>query len=240
MRKLLLSSFILLALSACDKDKNTEPTSIPNKPTTELYTQLQEASSQGDLEKVRALIRQGANVNLLVQDKSKNYEDYYEETPLMLASQKGHLDVVKELLSAGANVNQILPVEPERCMLPGENNTALEMAYRPDNMEVVKVLAQAGTNAQSIVRCACLHNDEQLLQIALQQKPNLDFTYGEGGVSPLTLASEQGYENIVKLLLEAGADPNYDPDEDGETALKAATAKNHSKIVELLKSYGSK
>ncbi len=237
MRKLLLSSFILLALSACDKDKNTEPTSIPNKPTTELYTQLQEASSQGDLEKVRALIRQGTNVNQLVLDKK--YNDRYQETPLMLASRKGHLEIVKELLAAGANVNQTLPVNIERGIFPGENDTALEMACRSDNMDVVKTLAEAGTRAESTLLCACLTENEELLKIALQHKPNLNFTTGEGGVSPLMMIASKGNERMSKALLEAGVDPNYvNPFEVDYTPLQAA--KDHPEIVQLLKSYGAK
>ena len=237
MRKLLLSAVILLALAACNTDKNTELIVVSNKPTTELYTQLQEASSQGDLEKVRTLIKQGANVNQLVLDKEDN--DRYQETPLMLASEKGHLEVVKELVAAGANVNQTLPVNTEREMFPGENQTALEMACRPDNMDVVKVLAEAGTNSYGIIICACLREDEELLNIALQRKPNLNFTTGEGGVSPLIMVTEKGNEKMVKALLEAGADPNYtDPFiETDYTALQAA--KDHPEIVELLKSYSA-
>jgi len=220
---------------------NTSPNSSEEKTTAnELYAELQKASEEGNLEKVRQLIKQGANVNLLVWDKtsSKNENDIYasyQETPLMLASKKGHLDVVKELLAVGANVNQILPIHTEREMMPGEAQTALEMSCRLDNMDVVKALASAGTDTQSVLICACLHGDEELLQIALQKKPNLNFTTGEGGVSPFIMAAEKGYTNIVKALLEAGADPNYtDPFiESDYTALQAA--KDYPEIIELLK-----
>ena len=201
-----------------------------------LYAQLQEASEQGDLKKVRALLQQGADVNLLVLDETKTYESYYQDTPLMLASRKGHLDVVKELLTAGANVNQILPVNSARCMVPGEDATALLMGCRSDNKDVVKALASAGTNATEIIICACVLEDEELLQMALQQKPNLDFLTGDGGVSPLMMVAGAGNERMVKALLEAGADPNYPEDDD--SALQAA--KDYPKIVELLKSYGAK
>ena len=240
MRKFtkIFTMFIVgVCIAACSKTTDSNNTAqLAKIPVVELYTQLQNASREGDLGKVRSLIKQGADVNQLVLDKED--PEKYQDTPLMLASQNGHLEVVKELLAAGANVNQTLPVETERCMLPGENDTALEMACRLDNMDIVNVLAQAGTRAESILLCACLIENEELLKIALQHKPNLNFTTGDGGVSPLMMMANKGNTKMVKALLEAGADPNYaDPSDPDYTALQEA--KDNPEIVELLKFYGA-
>lgn len=251
MRKFLLifSIFSVTILAGCsDKADTNKPVQKEKISATELYAQLQEASKEGNLDKVRILIKQGADVNLLVFDKTTG-EDIndtyaaYEETPLMLASVKGHLVIVKELLAAGAKVNQILPINYERELMPGEGFTALEKACQSDNIDIVKVLAKSGTNAQSILWCACKIGDEELLKFSLRDKPNLDFTPGEGSVaSPLIMAVEGGYENIVKLLLEAGADPNYtDPFiEEDYSPLQAAKEKGNEEIVKLLKAAGAK
>lgn len=260
MRKLLLSIVILLSLSACNKesadivnvpaqsgvpvesDTNASfELSLKNMTGEQLYALLQTAAKQGDLEKVRMLIKHGADVNMLIVDKTRNADvgeiyAQYQDTPLMLASKQGHVEVVKALLGVGANVNQTLPVHPERCLIPGENETALVMACTPANIEVVKLLAAAGTDAQSVVLCACWINSEELLQTALKEKPDLNFTTGDGGITPLYYAVEHGYENMVKTLLEAGADPKY-PEEDN-SMLQAA--KDYPNIMKLLEAYDSK
>ncbi len=59
-------------------------------------TKLHMASFQGDSEGVRALIKQGDDVNIAASDGV---------TPLHLASLGGHSDVVEILLAAGANPN---------------------------------------------------------------------------------------------------------------------------------------
>ena len=52
-------------------------------------------------------------------------------------------------------------------------------------------------------------------------------------------ASHEGHIDIVKLLLDKGADVNA-KSKDGDTALKAASVKGHTEIVELLKAHGAK
>lgn len=254
MKKVLILIIVCL-ISACNKpadntakNTNNNIVKVENKQEEinkeDLSNKLIDAVKENNLQLVRELIAQGADVNLLVFDKTtgKDINDpyaQYKETPLMIASKNGNLEIVKELLSAGAKVDQILPINTERELMPSENQTALEMACQEDNIEVVKILAEAGANARSVILCACKIGYEDLLKIALQNKPNLNFTTGEGGVSPLIMAAEKGYENIVKALLDSGADANYtDPFDTDYTALKAA--KDYPNTVELLKSYGAK
>lgn len=54
------------------------------------------AASDGDVEKVRELIREGADVNYMFDVPS---------TPLHAASQAGHVEVMEILLKAGADPN---------------------------------------------------------------------------------------------------------------------------------------
>ena len=59
------------------------------------------------------------------------------------------------------------------------------------------------------------------------------------GTTALMIASLYGYTEIVKLLLEAGADVNT-KNNDGYTALALASKNGYTKIVELLKEAGAK
>jgi uncharacterized protein len=59
-------------------------------------TALIQASQNGHLEVVRALLAANADVNAKLADGF---------TALMIASEKGHLDVVRALLAANADVN---------------------------------------------------------------------------------------------------------------------------------------
>jgi ankyrin repeat protein len=61
----------------------------------------------------------------------------------------------------------------------------------------------------------------------------------EYGRTALMFASYLGHKEVVKLLLEAGADVNT-RDKDGFTALTLASENGHKEIIELLKSYGAR
>lgn len=53
------------------------------------------------------------------------------------------------------------------------------------------------------------------------------------GRSPLFWPSSRGYERVVAILIEAGADPSF-VDEDGDTAIIIASQRGHDRIVEIL------
>jgi len=58
------------------------------------------------------------------------------------------------------------------------------------------------------------------------------------GATPLHVAAEYGYSEIVEVLLEHGADPNI-RDKYGETPLHVAAAFGNSKVVEVLLEHGA-
>ena len=59
------------------------------------------------------------------------------------------------------------------------------------------------------------------------------------GWTPLYLASIRGALEVVRLLLERGADVKV-KDKNGETALQEVAARGYNKVVELLREYGAK
>ena len=52
-------------------------------------------------------------------------------------------------------------------------------------------------------------------------------------------AEEKGHDEIVKVLIKAGADVNVKND-DGDTALMRAEEKGHDEIVKILKAAGAR
>ena len=61
----------------------------------------------------------------------------------------------------------------------------------------------------------------------------------ENGVTPLHYAAEGGYNEIVELLIAAGADVHAKGDEAGETPLHNAAYEGHKEIAELLIAAGA-
>ena len=59
----------------------------------------------------------------------------------------------------------------------------------------------------------------------------------EGGVSPIMEASLNGNLELVRFLLENGADSTTKTG-DGKTPMSFAKEKNHVEVVEALKRYG--
>jgi hypothetical protein len=86
---------------------------------------LIQASRNGYVDIVKALIAAGANLN----------RDYDNDTPLIAAARMGQLAVVQTLIAAGANVNQ-----------SAFGNTPLRAASAYGHTRIVETLLKAGAN----------------------------------------------------------------------------------------------
>jgi hypothetical protein len=93
---------------------------------------LFKAAKRGNLQRVKELIKNGANVN--ATDTT-----HYDETALMNAAYGGHIDIVKELIKNGANVNA----------KDDEDFTVLMAASRGGHIDVVKELIKNGANVNA-------------------------------------------------------------------------------------------
>ena len=151
---------------------------------------------------------------------SNGYDPDFE---LLLAIEFENACKVKAFLVEGADVNGRDDRRQTR------DQTPLMLAIRTCNIELVDILLEAGadltlTDRRESVQQPKLPNFDRRTLL------NMGYRLGDNA---LTLASRLGYTSIVQILLEEGANPNYQ-DQLGNTAVLFACHKNHFATVKVL------
>jgi ankyrin repeat protein len=176
---------------------------------------------------LKLLITAGANVN--AQDKDKH-------TPLMLASREGNCEMIQLLLESGAIVNAQDSAGFTPLMY------AISHKHNDKRSETVKLLLQAGAdvNVKNVfghtpLTSAIASGYTEIIRLLITVHTNIDLvnTQDKEGVTILMQAASIGDSEKVKLLLDAGADPNM-KDNKGQTALTYAQMSKNTEIVKLL------
>jgi hypothetical protein len=146
------------------------------------------AAYNGNVQRVKELIRNGANVNA--------YTDY--GTILIYASRGGHIDVVKELIKNGANVNAVCTFGTTPLMWAAENGL----------LEIVKELIRNGANVdardkfrRTPLTWASREGHLKSVKELIKAGANVN-ARDRDGMTPLTWASRGGHLKIVKYLRE--------------------------------------
>jgi ankyrin repeat protein len=155
-------------------------------------TPLLFAARQGDVESARLLLASGANVNDLLPDGT---------SALTVAAHSNHAPLVQLLLDRGANPNII-----------GSGYTALHAAVLRGNAGSVRALVARGAVINSRLR----HGTPTT-------RGSREFFLPESltGATPVWLAARFLEQELLRLLLERGADPSLTL-QDGTTMLMAA------------------
>ncbi|MFT5438969.1 MAG: ankyrin repeat protein [Alphaproteobacteria bacterium] len=227
-----LSAVILGCLAGAPLATPVLAQTAPDKTEIAAYTGLLAAAASGDIARIRALTRTGADANV---------RDAFGRTPLMVAGYRGDIVAAKALLVADADVNArdsqaydlitIAAVANDVPMLKlaiasGGNTalvtspydgTALIAAAHLGHVEIVKTLIAAK---------APLNHVNNLAWTALIEA----IVLGDGGENHLA---------CVKALVGAGADVNL-PDGEGKTPLALARARGYQAIEEVLKAAGAR
>jgi ankyrin repeat protein len=157
-----------------------------------------EASRYGNINRVRALVKYGANLNVTTTDNI---------TALMYASFFEHIEIVALLIKAGAKVN----------IKNNFNETALRYATANDNIKIVNLLLKSGAN----IDYAIIGANPRILKIFLKHTgvdPNIKCQFTG---TALTVSTRRGNIKCVLYLLKAGADTTK-KDLYGFSALKFA------------------
>jgi ankyrin repeat protein len=118
-------------------------------------------------------------------------------TALMFASENGHLEIVKLLIEKGAELNIITIV-----------GSALSLAAKRGHLEIVKALILAGAEVEFSKKN---FKEEKESYDSRMQTTLRGITFESSNIySPLYLAAKYGHLDIVKALIEAGANV-FDP-----------------------------
>ncbi|KAI3929888.1 hypothetical protein MKW98_004042 [Papaver atlanticum] len=180
------------------------------------YTPLFHAMSKEHLDTVRYLLEKGANVDA---------SDGTNETPLQYAAQNGNTKLMTLLLSKGAQVDVATRL-----------GTALQMAAAFGRQDAVKMLLNHGANPNvgshgnmlKPLILAIFTKSWESVELLLQA--GADPNAVSCGNTPLVAAARDGRADVVRRLVEAGADPNYKMNE-GLTALEmAAVSCNYQSV----------
>jgi uncharacterized protein len=198
------------------------------------YTPLMMAARAGHSAAVAALVAGGSDVKATSTTGT---------TPLMFAAQSGDPRTVTMLVEGGADVNA-----RETAM----GQTPLMFAAAYDRVEVVKLLIARGADIAATSKVVDLSKLSSPEEESGQQRgraqtasngerpPDVagvtrQYRYNElvgtsGGFSPLHFAVRQGHADVVKVLVEAGADVNQISPGDKSTPLVVATINGHFDI----------
>jgi len=205
MKSAVVLLFLILVLaSAVDFRAGVKPQD-PQQTRNDDTTPLMRASEAGRIEDVRGLLKSGADPNETI--------DRLGITALMYAAGRGHLEVVKILLKAGADPNAAGGVVHVGFF------SVMNMAINPRNknrLEVVDALIAAGAllnppqSFPAAPLCAAVSGqDIEMIKALLKRGSDVNWE-NQIGTTPLVTAVLTAKPNveIVRLLLDAGADPN--------------------------------
>ncbi|KAF5300066.1 hypothetical protein FQA39_LY11258 [Lamprigera yunnana] len=242
------------AAAALTRMRTDNPRAQPEK------TSIVEATVDGDVRTVRKLLGEGRSVHETSEEGESllslacsagyfelaqvllamhaNVEDRGikgECTPLMEAASAGHLDIVRLLVAHGADVNA----------QSSSGNTPLMYGCAGGHTDVVKFLLEHGANVEDhnenghtpLMEAASAGHVE-LAKILLMHGAGINTHSNEFKESALTLACYKGHLDMVRFLLEAGADQEHKTDE-MHTALMEASMDGHVEVARLLLDSGA-
>jgi len=200
----------------------------------ETTTALIKATQTDNIENIKILIENGADVNAI---DSKNY------TALMHASENGHLEVAKLLLESGGY--KTIDARTSQW-----GSTAYELARRNNHSDVanfllanradpIPMISEYPMGKPIYLPTATYELFEAVKNNDLKSVRNLLKTVTDINIrddrykTVLMYAARSGYPEIVKLLIEAGADVNVSMG-NNSTALILASKNGHRDIARLL------
>ena len=172
------------------------------------------AMDLGDLDVLRALLDANVDPNSFAINASVNSKDLHQSPALFLAAECGQVDIVKALIAAGANPN---------CAGSGRGPSPLFLATQVEDLDIMQALLEAkadpnvgeAVKRQTPLGKAVIWKRDKALKLLISANSDLNLQNVDQQ-TPLFLACHHGNPSGLKILLDAGADPeissmNYTP-----------------------------
>jgi len=189
--------------------------------------ELLDAAAAGDAERVTTALRHGADIEA---------RDEHERTALLLASTYDHVDVATVLIANGADPDALDDRHDTPWLVTGvTGSVAMLEVLLPANPDLTIRNRFGGV---SVIPASHRGHVDYVRRVA---QTDIDLNHvNEPGWTALLEAvilgdGSERWQQIVQILLEAGADPNI-ADLDGVTPLGHARAKGYTEIVHILSS----
>ncbi len=166
-----------------------------------------DASQQGDLPKVAAMLEKGVPVDVRDDDGMP-----WDQTALMYAAANGHIDLVRLLIDKGANVLAKDKAPPGE----GGGRQAIHYAARGKWVEVIAALLKAGANPNALdkegetpLTKAIANGNVEVARFLLGHGADVNLKpRSKSSMPPLYAAAMAKSPVMVKVLLDAGANVN--------------------------------
>ncbi len=213
-----------------------------------LTSELRSAAREGDLERVKELVAQGADVN-----GSAGAREW--GLPLWWAAFRGHLDVAEYLVSCGARKDPFtaaamgdwdfvaarLDEQPSLVhTVTSSGQTLLHWANRGNQVEFARRLLDHGVDPNCLndygaapLLYAAREGHVEFCRLLIENGANVNFRAEPNGKTPIREAAENGNVALAELLLARGADPNV-KDTEGLTPLDVARQAGSTAVADLL------
>ena len=229
-RTLWLAGLVFLVPSLCPVAGQTSPPpaspSAQKPPAGEVS--IHQAAMQGDLAAVKKLLEQNPAL-LEARDEDEGV------TPLAYAAGFGRMEVLEFLVARGANVNARDP----------RGLSALHLTVYTGQLQALRYLLDKGADVKSPGPSGMgpLHfaarQRAEIAGLLVERKADVG-ARDDYGNTALILAVREGAQEVVRVLVDAGADPNAANPLTGDGPLDVALQEGRAGIADYLRSKGAK
>ena len=197
----------------------------------EIDARLISAAGRGDVEEIESLLDEGASVRS---------RDESGRTALAAAAYGNHLDAAGALVGAGADVNAKDDTEQSAYLIStsevGDDPRLLELMLE-NGADVRSLDSYDGTG---LIRSAD-RGHVRIVGKLLETRTDIDHVNNLGWTALLEAVilggGDERHAEVVRLLVEGGADPNI-PDGEGVTPLQHARANGYDEMAAILEGAG--
>lgn len=165
---------------------------------------------------------------LLQKQCDSNLRGGLKTAAINIAARNGNADIVQLLVEHGAVIDS----------RDGDKNTPLILASMYGHYIVMKYLISSGCNINAVNNdgCTALHyacHKARGFQLLLDAGANPDITNNDS-MTALMMAASEGFDGVVKALVEAKCDVNIPNNSVKKTALHILSFKGHAESIATL------